>query len=59
MNGLLESIEVLLTILMAFGFGIGSGYAAIRLILIAFRPKFATDAQTPVMPLETVGAVRQ
>ena len=57
MNGLLESIEVLLTILMAFGFGIGSGYASIRLILIAFRPKI--DAQTPVMPLETVGAVRQ
>jgi hypothetical protein len=55
MNGLLESMEVLLTILLAFGFGIGSGYAVISAILYAFRPRLRAQA----LPLETVGATRQ
>jgi len=56
MNGLLESLEVLLTIFIAFGFGIGSGYAAIRVILFTFRPRM--EAPAAVIPLETVGVAR-
>jgi len=56
MSGLLESMEVLLTIVLAFGIGIGSGYAVISGILYAFRPRVA--APQPI-PLETVGVTRQ
>lgn len=57
MNGLLDSMEVLLTIVLAFGFGIGTGYAVISGILYAFRPRVRVAPQT--VPLETVGAARQ
>lgn len=58
MNGLLDSMEVLLTIVLAFGIGIGAGYAVISGILYAFRPRVRVPA-TQAVPLETIGAARQ
>lgn len=54
MTGFLDSLEVLLAILLAFAFGIGTGYAAISAILLSFRPK----APVAAMPLEPVGVAR-
>ena len=53
-------MEVLLTIILAFGIGIGAGYAVISAILFTFRPRIAQpQAIAQAIPLETARIARQ